>query len=153
MDRVQVIGGGLAGTEAAWQLADRGIPVRIFEMRPQVTTSAHRTDRLAEIVCTNSFKSTLPETSSGLLKAELDLLGCRLLGVAREAQVPAGHALAVDRDEFSQIVTEVIEKHPLIEVERRCQDDLEAMCDQRPTMISYPNGLRPATVPLAMSST
>lgn len=125
MDRVQVIGGGLAGTEAAWQLADRGIPVRILEMRPRVTTSAHRTDRLAEIVCTNSFKSTLPETSSGLLKAELDLLGCRLLGVARQARVPAGHALAVDRDVFSQIVTEVIEEHPLIEVERRRQDDLD----------------------------
>jgi len=124
MDRVQVIGGGLAGSEAAWQLADRGIPVRIFEMRPEVKTGAHKTEHLAEIVCTNSFKSTLPETSSGLLKAELDLLGCKLLGVAREARVPAGHALAVDRDAFAQLVTKSVEEHPLIEVVRRRQDDL-----------------------------
>jgi methylenetetrahydrofolate--tRNA-(uracil-5-)-methyltransferase len=125
MKTAHIIGGGLAGCEAAWQLADRGVPVRMIEMRPSVPTGAHRTDRLAEVVCTNSFKSTLPETASGLLKTELDILGCRLLGVARRTAVPAGHALAVDRDIFSEAVTDTIENHPLIEVIRRRQDDLD----------------------------
>jgi methylenetetrahydrofolate--tRNA-(uracil-5-)-methyltransferase len=125
MKTVHIIGGGLAGCEAAWQLADRGVPVRMIEMRPHVQTGAHRTDRLAEVVCTNSFKSTLPETASGLLKTELDILGCHLLGVARRTTVPAGHALAVDREAFSEAVTDAIENHPLIEVIRRRQDDLD----------------------------
>ncbi len=125
MKTVHIIGGGLAGCEAAWQLADRGVPVRMIEMRPHEPTGAHRTDRLAEIVCSNSFKSTLPETASGLLKTELDILGCRLLGVAKRAAVPAGHALAVDREIFSGAVTETIENHPLIDVTRRRQDDLD----------------------------
>lgn len=124
MQRVHIIGGGLAGCEAAWQLSSRGIPVRLVEMRPAVSTGAHRTDRLAEIVCTNSFKSTLLNTASGLLKAELDTLGCWLVAVARTASVPAGHALAVDREIFAQAVTDAIESSPHIEVERRCQDDL-----------------------------
>lgn len=125
MKTVHIIGGGLAGCEAAWQLASRGVRVRLIEMRPHDTTGAHRSDRLAEIVCTNSFKSTLLETASGLLKAELDILGCRLLAVARASRVPAGHALAVDRDVFSEGVTAEIENHPLIEVERRRQDGLD----------------------------
>jgi methylenetetrahydrofolate--tRNA-(uracil-5-)-methyltransferase len=125
MESVHIIGGGLAGCEAAWQLAQRGVPVRVIEMRPRETTGAHRTDRLAEIVCTNSFKSTLPETASGLLKAELDILDCYLLSVARSAQVPAGHALAIDRDVFSRTVTDFIENHPGIELQRRCQNDLD----------------------------
>ncbi len=133
METVHVIGGGLSGCEAAWQLADRGVPVRLIEMRPAVSTGAHRTDQLAEIVCTNSFKSTLPDTASGMLKAELDVLGCRLLGVARTAQVPAGHALAVDRDIFSRKVTEAIERHPAIDVTRRCQADLDL---PRPTIVA-----------------
>jgi methylenetetrahydrofolate--tRNA-(uracil-5-)-methyltransferase len=125
MKTVHIIGGGLAGCEAAWQLADRGVPVRVIEMRPHVPTGAHRTDRLAEIVCTNSFKSTLPETASGLLKTELDILGCRLLGVARRAAVPAGHALAVDREVFSESVSNALESHAMIEIVRRCQEDLD----------------------------
>jgi methylenetetrahydrofolate--tRNA-(uracil-5-)-methyltransferase len=125
MKIVHIIGGGLAGCEAAWQLAERGVPVRVIEMRPHGRTGAHRTDRLAEIVCTNSFKSTLLDTASGLLKTEMDILGCRLLQVARTARVPAGHALAIDRDLFSQAVTEAVESHPRIEVHRRCQNDLD----------------------------
>jgi methylenetetrahydrofolate--tRNA-(uracil-5-)-methyltransferase len=125
MKTVTIIGGGLAGCEAAWQLADRGVPVRIVEMRPHVPTGAHRSDKLAEIVCTNSFKSTLPDTASGLLKAELDVLGCRLLETARSTQVPAGHALAVDRDLFSEAVTTAIDDHARIEVDHRCQNDLD----------------------------
>jgi methylenetetrahydrofolate--tRNA-(uracil-5-)-methyltransferase len=125
MKDVTIVGGGLAGCEAAWQLADRGFCVRLFEMRPETPTGAHKTDRLAEIVCSNSFKSTLLDTASGVLKAEMDVLGCRLLGVAREAAVPAGHALGVDRDLFSTAVTTAIEKHPNIRVERRRVDSLD----------------------------
>jgi methylenetetrahydrofolate--tRNA-(uracil-5-)-methyltransferase len=125
MDAVTIVGGGLAGCEAAWQLADRGIPVRLVEMRPVDSTKAHRSDRLAEIVCSNSFKSTLEDTASGVLKTELDILGSRLLAAARATAVPAGHALAVDRDAFSTAVTVAMESHPLVTIERRRQDDLD----------------------------
>jgi methylenetetrahydrofolate--tRNA-(uracil-5-)-methyltransferase len=133
MKTVHVIGGGLSGSEAAWQLADRGVPVRLVEMRPHVKTGAHRSDRLAEIVCTNSFKSTRLDNASGLLKAELAILGCRLLDVARTAQVPAGHALAVDRDVFSESVTAAIGSHGGIQVERECQESLDV---PRPAIIA-----------------
>ncbi len=133
MKEVTIVGGGLAGCEAAWQLADRGVPVRLFEMRPQTPTGAHKTDRLAEIVCSNSFKSTLIDTASGLLKAEMDILGCRLLGVARESAVPAGHALGIDRDLFAAGVTRAIEDHPGIRVERSRVDTLEL---PRPAIIA-----------------
>jgi methylenetetrahydrofolate--tRNA-(uracil-5-)-methyltransferase len=125
MKSVSIVGGGLSGCEAAWQLADRGVAVRLYEMRPRETTEAHRSDKLAEIVCTNSFKSMLPDTASGILKAELELLGCRLLGVAKKTSVPAGHALAVDREQFSQVVTKAIDDHPNITVERKRQDDFD----------------------------
>ncbi len=115
---VTVVGGGLAGCEAALQLARFGIRVRLVEMRPEVRTPAHRGDGLAEIVCSNSLKSTAPATGSGLLKEELDLFGCRLLECARETSVPAGSALAVDRDEFSARVADRIAEEPLIEVSR-----------------------------------
>ena len=115
---VTVVGGGLAGCEAALQLARFGIRVRLVEMRPDVQTPAHRGDGLAEIVCSNSLKSTAPATGSGLLKEELDLFGCRLLECARESSVPAGAALAVDRDEFSARVADRIATEPLIEVSR-----------------------------------
>jgi methylenetetrahydrofolate--tRNA-(uracil-5-)-methyltransferase len=115
---VTVVGGGLAGCEAALQLVRFGIRVRLVEMRPEVRTPAHRGDGLAEIVCSNSLKSTAPATASGLLKEELDLLGCRLLACAREASVPAGAALAVDREEFSCKVAARISAEPLIEVSR-----------------------------------
>jgi len=115
---VTVVGGGLAGCEAALQLARFGIRVRLVEMRPDVRTPAHRGDGLAEIVCSNSLKSTAPATGSGLLKEELDLFGCRLLECARETSVPAGAALAVDRAEFSARVAARIATEPLIEVSR-----------------------------------
>jgi methylenetetrahydrofolate--tRNA-(uracil-5-)-methyltransferase len=124
MDRITIVGGGLAGCEAAWQLADRGASVRIVEMRPDSTTGAHRTGDLAEIVCSNSFKSTLPDTASGLLKREMDILGCRLLRVAHESRVPAGHALGIDRDVFARGVTDAVTRHPRITVERREVEDL-----------------------------
>jgi methylenetetrahydrofolate--tRNA-(uracil-5-)-methyltransferase len=115
---VQVSGGGLAGSEAAWQLAQRGIPVRLYEMRPYQMTPAHRTDRLAELVCSNSLGSDLPDRAPGVLKAELRRLGSLLLACADRAVVPAGGALAVDRDLFAQQVTEAIEGHPLIALVR-----------------------------------
>jgi len=115
---VTVVGGGLAGSEAALQLARLGIPVRLVEMRPDAATPAHRTGRLAEVVCSNSLKSTAPGTPSGLLKEELDLLGCRLLDLARRAAVPAGAALAVDREAFSALVEEAVAAEPLVTVAR-----------------------------------
>lgn len=125
MRPVTVLGGGLAGSEAALQLAARGIPVRLIEMRPGVTTPAHRTPGLAELVCSNSLKSTDETNASGLLKKELGNLGCMLLEAARSSAVPAGHALAVDREEFSSRVTRIIEDEHLIELVRREQEDLD----------------------------
>jgi methylenetetrahydrofolate--tRNA-(uracil-5-)-methyltransferase len=113
-----VIGGGLAGSEAAWALAERGVDVTLYEMRPVVTTPAHHTDRLAEIVCSNSFKSTELGNAHGLLKAELRLLGSLLLECADLARVPAGAALAVDRDIFSAEVDRRVRSHSRIEVVR-----------------------------------
>jgi methylenetetrahydrofolate--tRNA-(uracil-5-)-methyltransferase len=113
-----VVGGGLAGCEAAWALAERGVRVRLVEMRPLVTTPAHRTERLAELVCSNSFKSTETTNAHGLLKAELRLLGSLLLACADEARVPGGAALAVDRDVFAQRVTDRVAGHPGIELVR-----------------------------------
>jgi len=125
MSDVTVVGGGLAGSECAWQLADRGFSVRLLEMRPGRPTGAHRSGDLAEIVCSNSFKSTLPATASGLLKREMEILGCRLLEVAKGVQVPAGHALGIDRELFAREVTDAIERHPNVTVERRCVEDLD----------------------------
>lgn len=113
-----VIGGGLAGAEAAWQAAELGIPVRLYEMRPQQATPAHATPWLAELVCSNSLGSFLPDKAPGLLKAELRGLGSLILACAQETAVPAGSSLAVDRDLFAQRVTEKIESHPLIELVR-----------------------------------
>jgi methylenetetrahydrofolate--tRNA-(uracil-5-)-methyltransferase len=113
-----VIGGGLAGTEAAWQAAERGIDVVLYEMRPQRNTPAHTTDQLAELICSNSLGSNLPDRASGLLKAELRLLNSFIMRVADETAVPAGGALAVDRDRFAQTITERIAQHPRIELRR-----------------------------------
>jgi methylenetetrahydrofolate--tRNA-(uracil-5-)-methyltransferase len=113
-----VIGGGLAGTEAAWQAAERGIDVVLYEMRPQRNTPAHTTDQLAELICSNSLGSNLPDRASGLLKAELRLLNSLIMRTADETAVPAGSALAVDRDRFAQLITERIERHPHIELRR-----------------------------------
>jgi methylenetetrahydrofolate--tRNA-(uracil-5-)-methyltransferase len=115
---VTVVGGGLAGSEAAWALAERGISVTLREMRPVVRTPAHQTERLAEIVCSNSFKSTELSNAHGLLKAELRALGSLLLRCADQARVPAGSALAVDRDVFSTEADRLIHSHPNIQVVR-----------------------------------
>ena len=111
-----VVGGGLAGCEAAWVLAELGVKVTLYEMRPKVKTPAHQTDSLAELVCTNSFKSIDTSNAHGLLKAELRLLGSLLLVTADEVRVPAGSALAVDRVLFARLVTERVKSHRNIEV-------------------------------------
>jgi methylenetetrahydrofolate--tRNA-(uracil-5-)-methyltransferase len=115
---VTVLGGGLAGCEAAWQLASLGHQVRLIEMRPLRSTPAHQTDRLAELVCTNSFKSSELSNAHGLLKAEMRDLGSILLTAADHARVPAGAALAVDREIFSRRMTELVLGHPAIELVR-----------------------------------
>src|SRR5437899_4895386 len=113
-DEITVIGGGLAGSEAAWQIAHLGERARLYEMRPNRSTPAHRTDRLAEIVCSNSLKSDQPYNASWLLKEELRRLGSILIRIADSVRVPAGAALAVDRERFAVKVTEAISSDPNI---------------------------------------
>ncbi|MGW8318856.1 MAG: methylenetetrahydrofolate--tRNA-(uracil(54)-C(5))-methyltransferase (FADH(2)-oxidizing) TrmFO [Candidatus Promineifilaceae bacterium] len=113
-----VVGGGLAGTEAAWQAARSGVRVRLYEMRPQRTTPAHVSEHLAELVCSNSLGSNLPHKAAGLLKAELRGLGSLILSCADASAVPAGSSLAVDRERFAESVTNHIEDHPNIELLR-----------------------------------
>jgi len=115
---VTVIGGGLAGCEAAWALAERGVQVHLYEMRPQTPTPAHQTDRLGEIVCSNTFKSIELTNAHGLLKAELRLLGSLLLEIADTVRVPGGTALAVDRTLFAEAVTARVTAHPRVTVIR-----------------------------------
>jgi len=118
MPELIIIGGGLAGSEAAWQAAQRGVKVRLFEMRPGQQTGAHQTEDLAELVCSNSLGSNLPDRASGLLKNEARLLGSMLLECAESASLPAGGALAVDRELFARLVTQRLEDHPGIEIIR-----------------------------------
>jgi len=117
-DKVRIIGAGLAGCEAAWQCARRGVAVELFEMRPARSTPAHQTGDFAELVCSNSLKSDSENTAPWLLKEEMRRAGSLLIGIARECAVPAGHALAVDRLTFAARVTEAISSEPLIAVRR-----------------------------------
>src|SRR3954463_7692665 len=128
MPPVHVIGGGLAGSEAAWQLAERGFDVVLHEMRPVRATEAHKTDRLAELVCSNTFKSTEVTNAHGLLKAEMRLLGSLILEAADLARVAAGTALAVDRDVFAGTVTQRIAAEPRITVVREEVSEIAAPC-------------------------
>ncbi|HET8666565.1 MAG TPA: FAD-dependent oxidoreductase, partial [Terriglobales bacterium] len=116
--RVKIIGAGLAGSEAAWQCTRRGIAVDLYEMRPVRNTPAHETDRFAELVCSNSLKSDTENTAPWLLKEEMRRAGSLLMQVAAETSVPAGHALAVDREEFARRVTETLEREPLVTIHR-----------------------------------
>src|SRR5687767_10678093 len=132
MTDLLVIGGGLAGSEAAFQAAQRGLRVRLFEMRPSLQTGAHQTQDLAELVCSNSLGSNLPDRASGLLKNEMRMLGCLLLECAEAASLPAGGALAVDRELFARLVTKRIEDHPNIEIIR---EEIKQIPDS-PTIIA-----------------
>jgi methylenetetrahydrofolate--tRNA-(uracil-5-)-methyltransferase len=118
MSSVTIVGGGLAGSEAAWQVASRGVPVVLHEMRPVKPTAVHKTDGLAELVCSNSFRGDKLDNAVGLLKEEMRRLGSLVMRCAAEARVPAGAALAVDRDVFSSRVTEALGSHPLISIRR-----------------------------------
>ena len=154
MKKVRVIGAGLAGSEAAWQCARRGVAVELFEMRPVRTTPAHQTDNFAELVCSNSLKSESENTAPWLLKEEMRRAGSRLLEIARETAVPAGHALAVDRAEFSRKVTEAISREPLITIRREEVTEVEA--DQNTIIASGPmtsDALSREIVRLSSSST
>ncbi|MCB9459839.1 MAG: methylenetetrahydrofolate--tRNA-(uracil(54)-C(5))-methyltransferase (FADH(2)-oxidizing) TrmFO [Anaerolineaceae bacterium] len=133
MTDVIVIGGGLAGTEAAWQLAQRGFKVKLYEMRPNKTTGAHVSDRLGELVCSNSLGSKLPDRATGLLQNELKLLQSLLIQCAEDSAVAAGGALAVDRDQFAERVTTAISEHPNIEVVR---EEVTAIPADTPTIIA-----------------
>ena len=117
-DVVSIVGAGLAGSECAWQLARRGHRVRLYEMRPKVGTAAHRTDRCAELVCSNSFRSDNPANAVGLLKREMESLDSLVIACARKAAVPAGDALAMDRDVFSRLVTEALAARAEVEIVR-----------------------------------
>jgi len=128
---VLVIGAGLAGTEAAWQIARAGVPVRLVEMRPQLRSPAHHSAEFAELVCSNSFGALSPDRAAGLLQEELRRLGSTVIGTADRHAVPAGGALAVDRGRFSAALTAALERHPLITVERgeqRALPDANEIC-------------------------
>ncbi len=118
MDHVTIIGGGLAGCEAAWQAAERGVAVQLYEMKPHRFSPAHELPLLGELVCSNSLRSNAPDTAAGLLKQEMRQLGSLLMRIADATAVAAGTALAVDRQHFAQMLTEAIEGHPLITVQR-----------------------------------
>jgi methylenetetrahydrofolate--tRNA-(uracil-5-)-methyltransferase len=128
-----VVGGGLAGSEAAWQAAQRGLSVTLFEMRPQHMTPAHVSDRLAELVCSNSLGSNLVDRAPGLLKEEMRRLGSLILACADATAVPAGGALAVDRDAFARMVTEQIEAHPRITLRR---EEVKTLTEGQPVVIA-----------------
>ena len=134
MNPIHVIGAGLAGTEAAWQIARAGLSVVLYEMRPIQSTPAHKTARMAELVCSNSLKSETENTAPWLLKEELRRLDSLLLRVAKAARVPGGQALTVDRDAFAQAVTEAIEAEPLIDVRR--EEVLELKTSEAITIVA-----------------
>src|SRR5262249_53531215 len=115
---IMVVGGGLAGSEAAWQIAHRGLRVRLYEMRPVKSTLAHQTDRLAELVCSNSFKSDQPGTAPWLLKEELKQLDSLLIRLAYQNRVPSGASLSVDREQFASAVTDALAARSNIEIAR-----------------------------------
>src|SRR5215208_1017055 len=126
---IRIIGGGLAGCEAAWQAASAGLPVSLYEMRPVRATAVHKTDRLAELVCSNSFRGDKLDNAVGLLKEEMRRLDSLVLRAAEECRVPAGAALAVDRERFSEAITQAIDSHPLITVVR---DEVRIIPDATP---------------------
>lgn len=125
--RVNIIGAGLAGCEAAWQLVERGVPVTLYEMRPVKRSPAHNTDFFAELVCSNSLRANNIENAVGLLKEEMRMLNSLIMQVADAKKLPAGGALAVDRDAFAQAITETISNHPLVEVVHEEIEDISKL--------------------------
>src|SRR5262245_13247679 len=133
---ITITGGGLAGSEAAWQSASLGVPVTIHEMRPVRPTAVHKTDGLAELVCSNSFRGDKLDNAVGLLKEEMRRLGSLILRCAELSRVPAGAALAVDRDRFAAAVTAAITRHPLITVQRQEIAAIPASTEAAPVIVA-----------------
>src|SRR5262245_59426577 len=136
MPVITVIGGGLAGAEAAWQAASLGVPVTLYEMRPQRPTAVHKTDRLAELVCSNSFRGDKLDNAVGLLKEEMRRLGSLVMRAAEASRVPAGAALAVDRERFAEIVTRSLEDHPLITILREELTAIPPSSESAPVIVA-----------------
>src|ERR1700759_1503672 len=133
---IRIVGGGLAGSEAAWQVASRGIPVQLTEMRPLRPTAVHRTDRLAELVCSNSFRGDKLDNAVGLLKEEMRRLDSLVMRAAEASRVPAGAALAVDREKFADIITSTLTGHPLITIVREEMTSVPASSETDPVIVA-----------------
>src|SRR5471030_915182 len=133
---LRIVGGGLAGCEAAWQAASRGVPVTLFEMRPVRPTAVHKTDRLAELVCSNSFRGDKLDNAVGLLKEEMRRLGSLVLREAEASRVPAVAALAVDRERFAEGITGALESHPLVTIAREEILAIPESTDLNPVIIA-----------------
>jgi methylenetetrahydrofolate--tRNA-(uracil-5-)-methyltransferase len=133
---ITIVGGGLAGAEAAWQAASRGVPVTLVEMRPARATAVHKTDRLAELVCSNSFRGDKLDNAVGLLKEEMRRLGSLVMRAAEASRVPAGAALAVDREQFAQRVTDALAAHPLVSIERREVTSIPPSSEREPVVLA-----------------
>ena len=133
---IRIVGGGLAGCEAAWQVASAGLPVTLYEMRPVRGTAVHKTDRLAELVCSNSFRGDKVDNAVGLLKEEMRRLGSLVLRAAEASRVPAGAALAVDRERFADAITAAITTHPLITIVRQEVTSLPAASVDEPLIVA-----------------
>ena len=133
---IRIVGGGLAGSEAAWQAARQGVPVSLHEMRPVRSTAVHQTDRLAELVCSNSFRGDSLENAVGLLKEEMRRLGSLVMRVGDETRVPAGGALAVDRERFAAGVTAALEAEPLIDIHREEVRRIPEASTQAPVILA-----------------
>src|SRR5512147_975328 len=133
---IHIIGGGLAGCEAAWQAASMGVPVTIYEMRPAAPTAVHKTDRLAELVCSNSFRGDKLDNAVGLLKEEMRRLGSLVMRIADRVRVPAGAALAVDREQFARAMTDAVASHPLIALDRREVTHIPDPVDGAPVILA-----------------
>src|SRR5262245_29665442 len=133
---IRVVGGGLAGSEAAWQAASRGVPVTLYEMRPVRQTAVHKTDQLAELVCSNSFRGDKLDNAVGLLKEEMRRLGSLVMRAAEASRVPAGAALAVDRGRFASIVSEQLSSHPLITIKREEVGTIPDSTDRTPVIVA-----------------
>src|SRR5256885_13545668 len=147
---IRIIGGGLAGSEAAWQAASRGVPVTLCEMRPVRPTVVHKTDRLAELVCSNSFRGDKLDNAVGLLKEEMRRLGSLVMRAAEESRVPAGAALAVDRERFADAITTTLAGHPVISIVREEVAPPPASSARAPVVVAT-RPPTPAAVPAQMA--
>src|SRR5438094_3106387 len=133
---IRIIGGGLAGSEAAWQAASQGVAVTLHEMRPVRPTAVHKTDRLAELVCSNSFRGDKLDNAVGLLKEEMRRLGSLVMRAAEASRVPAGAALAVDRERFAETVTRALVEHPLVTIVREELTAIPASTETDPVIVA-----------------